>query len=65
VLPTCLTHQPYVVTPKKGELGGDLFILVRGELHVLDTDQETFLFKIPEGAVFGESTVLRHIEASG
>ena len=45
-----------------GEVGGDVFILVRGQLHVLDLDHETFLFKIPEGTVFGESTVLRHIE---
>lgn len=45
-----------------GEVGGDVFILVRGELHVLDLDQETFLFRIPEGSMFGEATVLRHME---
>lgn len=38
-----------------------MFILVRGELHVLDADQ-TFLATIPEGTVFGEETVLRHLE---
>jgi hypothetical protein len=39
-----------------------VFILVRGELHVLDTDQQTCLLKVPEGTVFGETTVLRHME---
>lgn len=39
-----------------------MFILVRGELHVLDTDQQTCLLKVPEGTVFGETTVLRHME---
>ena len=48
-----------------GEVGGDVFILMRGELHVLDIDNETFLFKIPEGTVFGEATVLQHVEVRG
>ncbi len=39
-----------------------MFILMRGDLHVLDLDQSTFLFKVPEGTVFGEGTVLRHLE---
>lgn len=41
-----------------------MFILMRGELHVVDLDHETFLSKIPEGGVFGEGTVLRHLEVS-
>jgi hypothetical protein len=45
-----------------GESGGDVFILIRGELHMVDMDKETFLAKIPEGGVFGEGTVLRHLE---
>lgn len=45
-----------------GESNSDVFILLRGELHVLDLDQQTFLFKVPEGTVFGEGTVLRHVE---
>jgi hypothetical protein len=45
-----------------GETGGDVFILIRGELHMVDMDKETFLAKIPEGGVFGEGTVLRHLE---
>lgn len=45
-----------------GESGGDVFMLLHGELHVMDADQETFLFKIPEGTVFGEGTVLRRLE---
>jgi hypothetical protein len=47
---------------RAGEVRGDVFILVRGELHVLDSDQKTMLFKIPEGTVFGEGTVLKHLE---
>ncbi len=47
-----------------GEAGSEVFILMRGELHVLDLDQETFLFAIPEGSVFGEGSVLRHLEVS-
>ena len=39
-----------------------MFILVRGELHVLDSDQSTCMFKVSEGTVFGEATVLRHME---
>lgn len=48
--------------PAAGETGGDVFILMRGELHMVDMDKETFLAKIPEGGVFGEGTVLRHLE---
>jgi hypothetical protein len=44
------------------EAGGDIFILVRGELHVMDTNQEHAVFKVPEGTVFGEASVLKHIE---
>jgi hypothetical protein len=39
-----------------------VFILIRGELHMVDMDKETLLAKIPEGGVFGEGTVLRHLE---
>lgn len=42
-----------------------MFILVRGEVHMLDADGETLLLKVPEGGVFGEGTVLRHMEVGG
>lgn len=65
----CLAHQPpppsiahSYPACTTGELGGDVFILVRGELHVLDSDGSTCIFRIGEGTVFGESTVLRHME---
>lgn len=32
---------------------------VQGELDVLDTDQATVLFRIPEGTIFGEPEVVR------
>lgn len=57
-------HTSALASACAGEVGGDVFILVRGDLHVLDTDQETFLLKIPEGTVFGETTVLRHMDVS-
>jgi hypothetical protein len=44
-----------------GETGGDVFILIRGEISMLDSDG-TFLFKVPEGTIFGEATVLRHLQ---
>ena len=61
-----LSHSTpsHCVVASTGEVGGDVFILVRGELHILDMDQKTSLLKIPEGTVFGEATVLRHIEVS-
>jgi hypothetical protein len=37
-------------------------MLLNGDLHVMDSDQQTFLFKIPEGTVFGEGSVLRRLE---
>jgi hypothetical protein len=55
----CLIPQTLHVS---GETGGDVFILMRGELHMLDLDLETKLFRIPEGTVFGEGYVLRHLE---
>ncbi|GBG00035.1 voltage-gated ion channel [Raphidocelis subcapitata] len=63
----CVRLQHYTCTRdsfiyQRGEVGGDVFILVRGEVHVLDADGETLLLKIPEGSVFGEETVLRHME---
>lgn len=39
-----------------------MFILMRGELHAMDLDKETMLYKLPEGSVFGEGTVLRQLE---
>lgn len=50
-----------------GEPGGDVFILMRGELQQLelDVDSTTQLSKIPEGSVFGEGTVLRQLEVRG
>ncbi|KAF8058454.1 esf2 [Scenedesmus sp. PABB004] len=64
----CSRLQPYNCSAEtyvyqRGESGGDVFILLRGELHVLDLDATTCLAKIPEGSVFGEGTVLRHMEA--
>ncbi len=47
-----------------GESSADVYILIRGDLHMLDADQETFMFTVPQGTVFGEGTVLRHIEVS-
>lgn len=41
-----------------------MFILMRGELLQLDVDKETTIAKIPEGSVFGETVVLRNLEAS-
>lgn len=35
---------------------------MRGELHAMDLDKETMLYKLPEGSVFGEGTVLRQLE---
>ncbi|KAF6262699.1 hypothetical protein COO60DRAFT_586187 [Scenedesmus sp. NREL 46B-D3] len=63
----CIRLQPYNCSAntfvyQRGETGGDVFILIRGELHMVDMDKETFLAKIPEGGVFGEGTVLRHLE---
>lgn len=48
-----------------GEPGGDVFILMRGELLQLDVDRETTIAKIPEGSVFGETVVLRNLEVGG
>lgn len=45
-----------------GETGGDVFILLRGELVMLDLDQTTILFRISPGTVFGEGTVIRQLE---
>ena len=47
---------------RAGEPGGDVFILMRGELLQLDVDKETTIAKIPEGSVFGETVVLRNLE---
>ena len=45
-----------------GESHGDVYILIRGDMNVLNSDRRTFLFKIPEGTVFGEGVVLRRME---
>jgi hypothetical protein len=39
-----------------------VFILLRGELVMLDLDQTTILFRISPGTVFGEGTVIRQLE---
>lgn len=57
-------RQPGVIFPA-GEPGGDMFILMRGELLQLDVDGSTMLAKIPEGSVFGETVVLRNLEVGG
>lgn len=41
-----------------------MFILMRGELHMTDLDGATCLARVPEGSVFGEATVLRHLEVA-
>lgn len=47
-----------------GEPGGDVFILMRGELLQLDVDLQTTIARIPEGSVFGETVVLRNLEVT-
>lgn len=47
-----------------GELSADFYILVRGDVHVMDVDRKTPLFKIPEGTIFGEATVIKRIDVS-
>jgi hypothetical protein len=39
-----------------------VFVLLRGELQVMDLDQTTPLYTVGEGAVFGEEVVLRHLQ---
>ena len=63
----CARLSPYSAAAaefvyQRGEAGGDVFVLLRGELSVLDADQQTALFRIPEGTFFGEGTVLRALE---
>jgi hypothetical protein len=63
----CARLSPYSVAAlefvyQRGEVGGDVFVLLRGDLSVLDADQQTALFRIPEGTFFGEGTVLRALE---
>ncbi|GFR43465.1 hypothetical protein Agub_g4548 [Astrephomene gubernaculifera] len=57
--PTHFSADTYVYM--RGESGGDVFILLQGELHVLAADQGTLLYCVPEGTVFGESSILREI----
>ncbi|KXZ52320.1 hypothetical protein GPECTOR_10g952 [Gonium pectorale] len=45
----------------RGETGADVFILLQGELQVMASDMTTVLYCIPEGTVFGESSVLRQL----
>lgn len=64
------THVTHTNTPTPstrrhwltGEPGGDVFILMRGELVQLDVDLATRLGSVAEGSVFGEGTVLRQLE---
>ncbi|GFH08666.1 cyclic nucleotide-binding domain-containing protein [Haematococcus lacustris] len=49
---------------QRGELCTDLYILVRGEVHVVDAEKRTPLYKIQENSIFGETAVLQNIEAS-
>ncbi|GAX86342.1 hypothetical protein CEUSTIGMA_g13754.t1 [Chlamydomonas eustigma] len=66
----CTRLHPYRCSAEtfvyqKGEDHCDMYILLRGEMHVLDSDRRSYLFKIPEGTVFGESGPLRKIEGYG
>jgi len=45
-----------------GEAHSSVYILLRGEMHVLGMDRRSFLFKVPEGTVFGETVALRQME---
>ncbi|KAL6756171.1 hypothetical protein V8C86DRAFT_2654456 [Haematococcus lacustris] len=47
---------------QRGELCTDLYILVRGEVHVVDPEKRTPLYKIQENSIFGETAVLQNIE---
>jgi hypothetical protein len=42
-----------------------VFVLLRGELQVMDLDQTTPLYSVGEGALFGEEVVLRHLQVGG
>lgn len=55
-----LVHHPHHF--HAGESSCDLYILVRGDLHVLKDDRQTYLFRIPEGTIFGENSVVRSME---
>ncbi len=48
-----------------GEHSSDLFILIRGDVYVMDDrDSQTKLVKVPEGSIFGEEGVISHLNVS-
>eukprot|EP00197_Chlamydomonas_leiostraca_P011145 CAMPEP_0202859122 /NCGR_PEP_ID=MMETSP1391-20130828/1378_1 /ASSEMBLY_ACC=CAM_ASM_000867 /TAXON_ID=1034604 /ORGANISM="Chlamydomonas leiostraca, Strain SAG 11-49" /LENGTH=803 /DNA_ID=CAMNT_0049538131 /DNA_START=139 /DNA_END=2550 /DNA_ORIENTATION=+ len=64
-----LRLQPYHTSSdtfiyQRGEINADVYILVRGDLHVMDIDRRTPLFKIPEGTIFGEAAAIRKIDGT-
>jgi len=50
--------QSFSYVYKRGETSSDIFILLRGELAVIDVDLDTIVCKVTRGAVFGLSSVL-------
>ena len=60
----CTKLQPYRCSAEtfvfqKGESHDDVYILMRGEVQVLDADKKTVIYKIPVGTVFGEGVMLK------
>jgi CRP-like cAMP-binding protein len=63
----CTKLQPYRCSAdtfvfQKGESHDEVYILMRGEVHILDDDRKTVIYIIPVGTVFGEGVMLRRHE---
>jgi len=62
----CMRIQMYSVSAytyvyQSGETGSDVFILLRGDLVLVDVDRDTIICQLKEGAMFGVSGVLEVI----
>lgn len=48
--------------PIAGEVATDLYILIRGQLHVVVSDHNTKVVKVAEGTIFGEAGVVLSVQ---
>jgi len=56
---------PQTFVYQRGEEGGGMFIIVKGELWVLDLDKKSLLQRLTRNDYFGESSLLTYLTVTG